>query len=418
MRPPETSANNVYSARALEEFTPEQIDQPAPTNGGADTTFLFNRGVTPHPPPTVVGSLLAIAPARIAEARVEPFSRIEETEAKRRRRRASQLKSLTGTLVGTSNSLKNAGHSLRSGAQQASIAADTSVSRIGTRTIRSAALVLERASSVVHHGRFAVRRLAARMRKRSAASQARMRAERETILNGTQYGVRVVGQAFTRFISRSAQADRVSQRAVPIVREGSHVARHSAASTRPLLHALQHPEFNGTLVASVLAIAVIGYSGFLATFWQAGATGKVTEAAVISSVPAPAGPTGESGAVGAPPETGGPVAQPSATAPAAIMPSATKAAPAAILPSARTLAAMWARRDTRTLDRAFATLRQETLAFRTCGMRVTVHRAVARCEGVVPARSADGRPSSRFVMWTIEFQRTDGRWLIADVTTR
>jgi hypothetical protein len=399
MRLPETSANDVYSTlRALEEFTPEQIDQPAPTNGGADTAFSFNRGTTPHPPPTVVGSLLAIAPARISEARVEPFSRIEETEAKRRRRRASQLKSLTATLLVTSNRLKNAGHTLRSGAQQASIAADTSVSRIGTRTTRSAALVSERASSVAHHGRCAVRRVAARMRTRSAASQARLRAERETILNGTQYGVRVLGRAFTRFIGRSAQADPVSQRGVPIVRE-----------------------FNGTLVASVLAIAVIGYGGFLATFWQAGATGKVTEAAVISSVPAPARPTGESSTVGAPPDTGSRVAQPSATeaAPAAIMPSATKAAPAAILPNARTLAAIWARRDTRTLDRAFATLRQETLAFRTCGMRVTdVHRAVARCEGVVPARSANGRPSSRFVMWTIEFQRTDGRWLIADVTTR
>jgi hypothetical protein len=410
MRPPETSANSVHSTlRALEEFAPEQIDPPAPTNGSADAVSFFNRAATRHRPLTVAGSLLAIAPARISEARVEPFSRIEETEAKRRRRRASQFKTLMATLVVTSNSLKNAGHTLRSGAQRASIAVDTSMSRIGTRKIRSAALVTGRASGVAHHGRCAVRRLAATMRERSAASQARMHAERETIVNGTQHGVRVVGQALTRFISRSAEADRVSKRAVPVAREGGDAAGHSAVGTRPASHALQHQKLNGTFVASVLAIAIIGYGGFLATFWQAGATETVTEAPVISSVTAPAAPTGESGAVGAPLETGGAVAQP----------SATDAAPVAIMPSARTLAAIWARLDTRTLDRAFAALRQETLAFRTCGMRVTdVHRAVARCEGVVPARSGGGLPPSRPVEWTIEFQRTDGRWLIADVTTR
>ena len=409
MRPLENSANQVHSTlRSLEEFDAERNDQSAPTNGRTDTVFCVNRAATPHQTLTVSGSLLAIAPASIAEDRVEPFCRIEATEAKRRRRRASRFRPLTASLVVTSDSLKNAGHALRSDGQQVSIAAATSVCRISTRATHSAALVLERASSLAHDGRCAIRRLVTSLRKRSAASQARIQAEHETLINCTQYGARVARQALTRFISRSAQADGVSPRAVPLVREPSDAARHFAVRSRPLA-ALQHQEFNASFVASVLAIAVIGYGGFLATFWQAAATGNVTKAAVMPAVRAPAGRTGESGAVVAQPKTRGPAAQP----------SPTEVPPVSIIPSARTLAALWAHRDTRALDRAFAALRQDTLAFRRCGMRVTdVDRAVARCEGVAPARSADGLTSSRPVLWTIEFQRTDGHWLIADVTTR
>jgi len=91
----------------------------------------------------------------------------------------------------------------------------------------------------------------------------------------------------------------------------------------------------------------------------------------------------------------------------------------AFAPSVRTLTALWQRRDTRSLDRAFSAIRRETLAFRSCGMRMTeVDRAVARCEGVLPALAADGTASSRSGTWTIHFQRTGGRWLIARVATR
>ena len=91
----------------------------------------------------------------------------------------------------------------------------------------------------------------------------------------------------------------------------------------------------------------------------------------------------------------------------------------AVTPSARALTALWQRRDTRSLDRAFSALRRETLAFRDCGMRMTdSDRAVARCEGTVTALTADGAPSSRSAIWTIDFQRTGGRWLIARVATR
>ena len=91
----------------------------------------------------------------------------------------------------------------------------------------------------------------------------------------------------------------------------------------------------------------------------------------------------------------------------------------ALTPSVRTLNTLWQRRDTRSLDRAFTMLRRETLAFRSCGMRMTdVDRAVARCEGVVTTRASDGEPSSRSAIWTIDFQRTAGRWLIARVAVR
>jgi len=93
------------------------------------------------------------------------------------------------------------------------------------------------------------------------------------------------------------------------------------------------------------------------------------------------------------------------TRPAVVPVVATSAAPAAFTPTARALTALWQRRDTRSLDRAFATLRRETLAFRSCALRVTENdRAVARCQGDVS--------------WTIDFQRSRGSWSIAHVTTR
>jgi hypothetical protein len=86
-----------------------------------------------------------------------------------------------------------------------------------------------------------------------------------------------------------------------------------------------------------------------------------------------------------------------------------------VTPNARTLNAMWQRRDTRSLDQAFNSLRQQTLAFHRCGVRVIdADRAVARCEGVANA----GTQAPRATAWTIDFQRTAGRWAIARVATR
>jgi hypothetical protein len=163
--------------------------------------------------------------------------------------------------------------------------------------------------------------------------------------------------------------------------------------------ALEHQELNGSLVAGLLAVAVVGYGGF-ALFLRPPVDSRVAQvtfprqaeaAPVMTALPVPAGDRFlvEASAV-------------NRTA-----------------PTARTLTALWQRRDTRSLDRAFATLRRDTLAFRSCGMRMTdVDRAVARCEGIVTTLAADGSPSSRSATWTIDFQRTSGRWQIARVSTR
>jgi ketosteroid isomerase-like protein len=80
---------------------------------------------------------------------------------------------------------------------------------------------------------------------------------------------------------------------------------------------------------------------------------------------------------------------------------------------------LWQRGDTRSLERAFDTLRRQTLAFHRCGVRITDgDNAVARCESVATASATEGTPGSRATTWTIAFRRTAGRWMIANVTMR
>jgi hypothetical protein len=45
-------------------------------------------------------------------------------------------------------------------------------------------------------------------------------------------------------------------------------------------------------------------------------------------------------------------------------------------------------------------------------------RAVATCDGVVGSAGADGNGEGRRVRWTIDFQRTGGRWFIQRVAAR
>ena len=162
--------------------------------------------------------------------------------------------------------------------------------------------------------------------------------------------------------------------------------------------ALEQQEHNGFVVSVVLAVAVIGYGGLLAASWQTPAEARVVTA------PRQASEVRVVTALAAPVRVDRSVVQPSVVnRPAAVRPVATtlKRQPG-FTPNARTLNTLWQRRDTRSLDRAFTRLRSETLAFRSCGMRMTsVDRAVARCEGI-----------------TIDFKRTSGRWSIARVTTR
>ena len=194
-------------------------------------------------------------------------------------------------------------------------------------------------------------------------------------------------------------------------------ARMSASRARPILPpalarplqepALNRQELNGFVVAVVLAVAAVGYGGFLAVGLGTHTDGRVTRLA--ASAPAPANMADRS------------LVQDSVVnGPTVVRTIAANVEGGpAFTPSARTLTALWQRRDTRSLDRAFSAIRRETLAFRSCGMRITdVDRAVARCEGVLPALAADGTASSRSGTWTIHFQRTGGRWLIARVATR
>jgi hypothetical protein len=187
---------------------------------------------------------------------------------------------------------------------------------------------------------------------------------------------------------------------------------------RPVVEsALEHQEFNGFVVAVVLAVAVVGYGGFLAVFMRTPTDTPVTRGLHAQEptepliTAAPVAPVMGQRAL---------VAASEVTRPAVVRAMATDLGrQAATTPTARTLTALWQRRDTRSLDRAFATLRRDTLAFRRCGMRMTdADRAVARCEGVVTTLAADGATSSRSAMWTIDFQRAGGRWLMTRVSTR
>jgi hypothetical protein len=78
--------------------------------------------------------------------------------------------------------------------------------------------------------------------------------------------------------------------------------------------------------------------------------------------------------------------------------------------SANTIRALWLKTDTRSLDRALSTVRQATLAFRSCTVQVTAtDQAVARCD----LASAGDRPASA---WTIDFSRSDERWRIDGIS--
>jgi hypothetical protein len=307
----------------------------------------------------------------------------------------------------------------------------------------------------LHGGRRATYRLALRMQRRAAVLLARMRAEGEAVKNCAHRGSSVAARALAGLSGRSTEeAAHLSQGTSSLVREarraGHRVARlvssrsvgaakavaalraraRAAASrrwdsgSRAFAHpftgtAFEHQEFDGLIVAAALAVALIGYGGLLAGLGRTPTESPVTRAAgpfrahtvdarAISLSVLPA--TMESSVI-----------QPSqGKRPSLVhtIGTALERQPA-FTPNVRMLNTLWQRRDTRSLDRAFAKLRGETLAFRHCGMRVTeVDRAVARCEGLITTLASSGTSSSRSAIWTIDFRRSSGRWLIARVTTR
>jgi hypothetical protein len=71
--------------------------------------------------------------------------------------------------------------------------------------------------------------------------------------------------------------------------------------------------------------------------------------------------------------------------------------------------AVWSKTDTRSLDRALASLRSATLAFQRCDMQMTAtDRAVAHCDEISTEESAPARR----VAWTFDFRRDAEHWLI------
>jgi hypothetical protein len=82
---------------------------------------------------------------------------------------------------------------------------------------------------------------------------------------------------------------------------------------------------------------------------------------------------------------------------------------------------IWQGVDTRALQRAFATLSQQTVSFDRCDVRVTTaDRAVASCRGVLQyvPKIGDGSPQQRRLSWDFDFTRAANRWMIASVSAK
>jgi hypothetical protein len=222
-----------------------------------------------------------------------------------------------------------------------------------------------------------------------------------------------LGDLLTRQASSATAASKQAMRRTSLeLRE-----RMRPAPSPITVTALEYQESNGFVVAVLLGMTVVGYgSFFLVGSWRTPGV-SVTRAAALTTGAASQQPPAV-------------VPQRPAVAPARIAlarrtidtsnplagtPRVVAARAAGVTPNARTLNALWQRRDTRSLDQAFNSLRQQTLAFHRCGMRVIdADHAVARCEGVANA----GTHASHATAWTIDFQRRAGRWAIAHVATR
>jgi len=153
---------------------------------------------------------------------------------------------------------------------------------------------------------------------------------------------------------------------------------------------LENLEFNGAIVVMSLAVMALAYGGF-----QRGAH------------PRPVAPLSARAVETAPPPVTRPAAVLAVPPPAATTVANVVTRPATPALNVTTLNAIWRRQDSRSLQQAFTGLRNQTLAFHRCSMRVTdTDRAVARCEGASRAK------------WTIDFRRRTGRWQIDRVTTR
>ena len=349
--------------QSLSEFEPEDCQTGV---------SLFDGEADPRRETEVPGSLLdVVAAASPADTRQAPLSRIESRQL---RRRTSHLKRFART----------AGSLSRHAVARALAAAQATgalAARAWSVTITGASALSQR----THEGAVSTARAAGRLSEQTR-SQARSAAEathqhaRDAITSASR-----LRQHMTAHTIDAARATgRVSDRAWTNARQ-----RFSApARSRTVLEDL---EFNGTIVAMSLAVVALAYGGFQRGPRPAPEAPLAASAVEVEAAPLPI--TAPAPVLAVPPAT---------TTDATVEPRPAKPAL-----NASTLTAIWKRQDSRSLQQAFTGLRSQTLAFHRCGMRMTdTDRAVATCEGASRAK------------WTINFQRSAGRWQIDRVTTR
>jgi len=235
---------------------------------------------------------------------------------------------------------------------------------------------------------------------------------KDTVLRGTGSLSRTVARVTPRATQAAKTASRRAMFRVSSLATARPWPSHAPMTAAPIATALEYQQMNRFTAAVLLALAVAGSGGLLVPSWRRPAERSVPPAhTLVAALPSatPAPPVLVSAAA-VEPVTRAPESLP---APRVTTIAARRDT---FTPSPSTVTAMWRRRDTRSLERAFSSLRGQTLAFHRCGMRVTsADRAVARCEGVATAAAAR---SSRRATWTINFRRTAGRWVIANVAMR
>jgi hypothetical protein len=451
---PDDSAPSLpASPRPFDEFAADPFNRDLATNASRnDGVFCFECEGQPELTPSASRPRLGITSAEVSGSGFrEPWSRNEALKPRRRKSRTPR--SIATLAVAARERVTRTATALNHGARRASAAAAGRVTSVRRRWIDAAVLMSDHAFEALHGGKRATYRLACRMQRRADVSLARLRAEGEAAKNCAPRGSSVAARALAA-LSRHSTEEAVhlspgTSSLVRGVRRGGHrvarlVSSRSIGAAKAVTafaralgvcvtalgfrvarvrapvdgDAFEHQEFNGHIVAAVLAVALIGYGGLLAGLWRTPTESPGTRAA---------GPfrahTVDARAVSlsvVPATMGSSVIQPSQgkKPPLVRTIGRTLERQPRFTPNVRMLNTLWQRRDTRSLDRAFATLRGETLAFRRCGMRVTeVDRAVARCEGLITTLASNGTPLSRSAIWTIDFQRSSGRWLIARVTT-
>ena len=343
-------------SESLSEFAPEEGPATASVRPvGNDGVFVFDGEADSSAEVAVPGSLLdVVAAASPADTPAAPLSRIESRQA---RRRTSHLKRFAR----------------RAGALSSSVMASVvSAARAVSRRTREHTVDAARAT------RRASERTSSSVRSAAVATQQRV----DTAIAGTSRLTQRMGA--TTLSAANAASDVWGQKWLSM--------RPQVGLRTQVRTVLEDLEFNGTIVVMSLAVVALAYGGF-----QRGArpapvaplTARVVEAVETAPVP---------------------VTEPAAAI--AVPPAATTDVHVVTRPakpplSATTLNAIWKRQDSRSLQQAFTGLRNQTLAFHRCGMRVTdTDRAIATCEGASRAR------------WTINFRRSAGRWQIDRVTTR